>query len=52
MMSDGVRDGRIITTPPSYWTGRQPPGCRPRTSRISFTGGTASTAATAEPRWR
>lgn len=21
MMSDGVRDGRIITTPPSYWTG-------------------------------
>ena len=21
VMSDGVRDGRIITTPPSYWTG-------------------------------
>ena len=21
MMSDGVRDGRIITTPPRYWTG-------------------------------
>ncbi|XAS69534.1 DNA-formamidopyrimidine glycosylase family protein [Micrococcaceae bacterium Sec5.7] len=24
VMSDGVRDGRIITTPPSYWTGNQP----------------------------
>ncbi len=22
MMSDGVRDGRIITTPPQYWDGR------------------------------
>ena len=21
MMSDGVRDGRIITTPPHYWAG-------------------------------
>jgi endonuclease-8/formamidopyrimidine-DNA glycosylase len=21
MMSDGVRDGRIITTPPRYWNG-------------------------------
>ncbi len=21
MMSDGVRDGRIITTPPRYWSG-------------------------------
>ncbi|MHA7221590.1 Fpg/Nei family DNA glycosylase [Arthrobacter sp. RHLT1-20] len=27
IMSDGVRDGRIITTPPRYWTG--PDGGRP-----------------------
>lgn len=26
MMSDGVRDGRIITTPPRYWTGLRETG--------------------------
>ncbi len=32
MMSDGVRDGRIITTPPRYWSGSAggtPPGGHP-----------------------
>ena len=61
MMSDGVRDGRIITTPPRYWSGsdggvpggRRIPGafCPPRRSPTSSTGGRDSTAATAERRW-
>ena len=60
MMSDGVRDGRIITTPPRYWSGSDGvvPGaggsaglCPPRRSPTSSTGGRASTAGTAEPRW-
>ena len=59
MMSDGVRDGRIITTPPRYWTGSEaatppagdPGACPPRRSPTSSTGGRAWTAATAERRW-
>jgi formamidopyrimidine-DNA glycosylase len=34
VMSDGVRDGRIITTPPRYWT--QPDGGLPATGEAHF----------------
>ncbi|BCW71699.1 DNA-formamidopyrimidine glycosylase family protein [Arthrobacter sp. NicSoilB8] len=38
MMSDGVRDGRIITTPPQYWTGYPgpPAGVLPEPQEAHF----------------
>ena len=57
MMSDGVRDGRIITTPPQYWNGagagvlpRRPAG--PGGGPLRLPAARTRTAGTAERRWR
>ena len=39
VMADGVRDGRIITTPPAYWSGGRRRCLPRRRTRISSTGG-------------
>jgi formamidopyrimidine-DNA glycosylase len=36
MMSDGVRHGRIITTPPRYWSGRRQGGGLPAPEEAHF----------------
>ena len=53
MMSDGVRDGRIITTPPRYWDGqgRRLQRLPPEDAALRLPARRACRAGTAGRRW-